>query len=102
MKNDGRDRSFTPTTAKPQRRKRQRQQAQDASSWRLQSPGLEATRPGVASFLFGLRRARRSRYSMIACVAIQAKPTPIPLAGYFFGVHCYWMLDPTTAQKIRA
>ena len=64
--------------------------------------GLKDARCEVASFLFGLRRARRSRYLTIAFVAIQAKPAPMPEARYWLGVHCQWMFEPTTAQKIRA
>src|SRR6516225_8097893 len=36
----------------------------------------------------------------MAIVAIQDKPTPIPLARYWLGVHCQ-IFEPTTAQKIR-
>jgi hypothetical protein len=44
--------------------------------------------------------ALRSRNSTIAIVTIQAKNTPMPEARYGLGVHCQWMFEPTTAQKM--
>jgi hypothetical protein len=35
------------------------------------------------------------------CVATKANPAPMKEARYWLGVHCQWVFEPTTAQKIR-